>query len=100
MVSRQVGYTNIEDVHLCKIYMGISQDPITGANQSGQHFWSRVEEEYNNPNENNWVYRNAKSLKKRVQAIEKDCRKLNGCIRQVENCNPSGSSEQDIISMS
>nr|XP_016512269.1 PREDICTED: uncharacterized protein LOC107829311 [Nicotiana tabacum] len=38
-----------------------------------------------------------RSVQCRLQAIEKAVRKLNGCIRQVENLNPSGSSEKDII---
>ncbi|KAG5610878.1 hypothetical protein H5410_022159, partial [Solanum commersonii] len=32
--------------------------------------------------------------------IERAVRKLNGCIRQVENLHPSGDSEKDIVSNS
>ena len=98
MSSRGTAYLPTEDQLLCQIYIDISQDPITGRNQSGKRFWSRVEETYNESKQASWEQRTLRSLQSRMQTIEKATRKLNGCIRQVELYNPSGASEQDIVS--
>ncbi|KAL8557508.1 hypothetical protein ACS0TY_004810 [Phlomoides rotata] len=44
---RAANYCNIEDVHLAKAWLDVSQDPITGNNQSRAKFWERVADEYN-----------------------------------------------------
>ncbi|XP_059289245.1 uncharacterized protein LOC132042733 [Lycium ferocissimum] len=44
-----------------------------------------------------WEYRNKRSLECRIKVIEKAIRKLNCCVRQVENLHPSGASDKDII---
>ena len=44
---RSTSYTYKEDIHICHIYLDISQNPIVGINQSRYAFWSRVEIEYN-----------------------------------------------------
>ena len=98
MSSRSSGYSPAEDVMLCQIYMDISQDPIVGVNQSATRFWSRVEETYNANKQETWEHRSRRSLQARVQTIEKATQKLHGCIRQIENLNPSGALDQDIAS--
>ena len=98
MSLRGSAYIPAEDQMLCQIYIDISQDPITGRNQSGKRFWSRVEKTYNESKQASWEQRTLRSLQSRMQTIEKATRKLNGCIRQVELLNPSGASEQDIVS--
>ena len=45
---RSTSYTHEEDIHLCHIYLDISQNPIVGINQSWDAFWSWIEIEYNN----------------------------------------------------
>ena len=89
MSSRNSGYSIPEDVLLSQIYMDISQDPIIGAYQSSKMFWSRITDKYEEAKYDNWVSRTARSLESRMKTIEKAVRKLNGCIRQVENLNPS-----------
>lgn len=97
MSSRSAGYGAYEDVSLCEIYMEISQDPITGVQQSADNFWSRVEDAYNKSRAES-EHRTRRSLQSRWQIIEKAVRKLLGCIRQIENMNPSGASDKDIVS--
>ncbi|KZV51694.1 hypothetical protein F511_29520 [Dorcoceras hygrometricum] len=46
--ARSASYSYQEDIHLCHVYLNISQDPIKGINQSRNQFWTRVEESYNN----------------------------------------------------
>ncbi|KAL5549772.1 hypothetical protein UlMin_005003 [Ulmus minor] len=96
--QRSASYTNEEDMHLCHIYLDVSLNPILGINQSSDYFWSRVELEDNSSKP---VFltqvRNKRSLQCRMQLIFKAVGKLRGCVRQIENMNPSGASEQDIL---
>ena len=47
MSSRGQSYTTSEDIHLCRVWLDISQNPIIGTNQSKETFWKRVTSEYN-----------------------------------------------------
>ena len=98
---RSSSYTNEEDLHLCHVYLDISQNPIVGINQSKDQFWARIEYDYNNPQSEFTITqsRPKRSLQCRMQVILTAVGKLRGCIRQVENLNPSGASEQDIVSI-
>ena len=98
-MSKKTNYSPLEDEHLCQIYMEISQDPVIGTNQSLDRFWSRVEVAYNSSINDEWEKRSNRSLQSRMQAIEKAVKKLKGCVRQVENYNPSGASDKDIVSI-
>ena len=99
MTSRSFGYTIGEDVLLCQVYLDISQDPITGRYQSGNEFWSRVEENYNELRHQHLEYRTKRSLHSRMDIIAAEVKKLNGCLKQIENMNPSGASDEDIVSI-
>ncbi|XP_019238013.1 PREDICTED: uncharacterized protein LOC109218137 [Nicotiana attenuata] len=96
MSIRSAGYSVNEDILLCRMHLDVSQDPITGVNQSRDQFCGRVVDAYNNTKEDFWESHTKKSLQHRMQMIEKAIRKLNGCVRQVENLHPSGASEQYI----
>ena len=99
MSIRSSGYSISEGVVLCQVYLDISQDPITGIYQSSNQFWSRVEDAYNQARNKIWEYRNKRSVQSRIQTIKKATRKLNSCIKQVESMRPSGTSNQDIVSI-
>ncbi|KZV43130.1 hypothetical protein F511_07945 [Dorcoceras hygrometricum] len=47
-IARNASYSYQEDIHLCHVYLDISQDPIKGINQSQNQFCTRVKERYNN----------------------------------------------------
>ena len=88
-------------MHLCRVYLDVSQNPILGINQTSDHFWSRIKNEYNsNLLESVTEARGKRSLQSRWQTIKTAVSKLRECVRQVENLNPSGASEQDIVSIS
>ena len=99
MSSWSSGYSVPEDVLLCEVYIEISQDPITGVNQSADHFWSWLCDKFNIERNDGWEERSKRFVQARIQAIEKAVRKLNGCIRQIENLHPSGASNEDIVSI-
>ena len=46
MASRDIGYTNAEDVIPHENYLEITQDPIVGRYQTTDHFLERVDEVY------------------------------------------------------
>ncbi|XP_020262906.1 glutathione S-transferase T3-like [Asparagus officinalis] len=97
MSVRSTGYTVTEDVLLCQVFLDISQDPIIGRNQSRDAFWSRVEDKYNELRDQHFEMRTSRSIRSRMEIISNEVRKLNACLRQVENLNPSGASDEDIL---
>ncbi|XP_074561029.1 uncharacterized protein LOC141817248, partial [Curcuma longa] len=66
-------------------------------NQSKDQFWARIEKEYHA--DPNFVHcsRPPRSLQKRMLLMLGAVSKMKGCIRQIEHLNPSGASEQDIL---
>ena len=95
--SRGPTYTVQEDMHLCHIYLDISQNPIIGISQKKDQFWARIEADYHS----NGIHkvRPRRSLESRTATILKAVSKLRGCVNQIENKNLSGASEQDIVSI-
>ncbi|XP_073057026.1 uncharacterized protein [Primulina eburnea] len=68
--ARSASYSYQEDMHLCHVYLDISQDPIKGINQSRNQFWTRVEESYNNSRTSDMTeVRNKRSVQSRMQMI-------------------------------
>lgn len=98
LTPRSTSYTHKEDIHLCRIYLDISQNPIVGINQSRDAFWSWVEIN-NSKLEFTTQDQPRRSLQKRMQSILAAISKSRGCVRQIENLNPSGAFEQDIVSL-
>ncbi|KAJ4865964.1 Uncharacterized protein Rs2_52517 [Raphanus sativus] len=95
--SRSLSYSIDEDMHLCHVYLDVSQNPIIGINQSKDQFWARVETEYQKSEISNQQPRPRRSLQTRMTTILSAVSKLRGCVNQIENKNPSGASEQDIL---
>ena len=97
---RSTSYSNEEDQLLCRVYLDVSQNPIIGINQSSLQFRSHIETEYHMslPAHITQV-RPRRFMTARMQVINAAISKLRGCIRQIENLNPSGASEQDIVSI-
>ncbi|CAN6990150.1 unnamed protein product [Brassica rapa subsp. trilocularis] len=84
-------------MHLCHVYLDVSQNPIIGINQSKDQFWARVENEYQISEIFNRQPRPRRSLQTRMKTILSAVSKLRGGVNQIENKNPSGASEQDIV---
>lgn len=97
--NRSVSYTVDQDVHLCHVWLDISQNPIIGINQSGDQFWTRVESAFHSDSRYQHLGRTRESLRKRMQIINTAVSKLRGCVRQIERKNPSGASSQNIVSI-
>ena len=54
---------------------------------------------YNELRQQHLEYRNMRSVHSRMDTINAEVRRLNGCLNQIENLNPSGASEKDIVSI-
>ena len=96
--SRNPNYTIDEDRHLCRVYKDVSQDGEIGINQKKDVLWSRVSEAYNDKKLSYMSDRSARSVESRISLIHNATSKFKGCIQQVEYRNPSGASENDIVS--
>ncbi|KAL8530845.1 hypothetical protein ACS0TY_007758 [Phlomoides rotata] len=81
------------------MWLDVSQDPAVGNNQSKAQFWQCIIEDYTSKKpSSNMSDRNIRPVQCRMQLIHKDCKKFNGCLRQIELMHPSGANEQIIIS--
>ncbi|KAG8375131.1 hypothetical protein BUALT_Bualt10G0068500 [Buddleja alternifolia] len=97
MFSRSTNYRVDEDILLCQFFLDISQDPITGINQTKSRLWNRVTQLYNETKDASMEERSFRSLETRFKTIELGVRRLIQCIKKVELFNPSGASQQDIL---
>ncbi|XP_010512216.1 PREDICTED: uncharacterized protein LOC104788193 [Camelina sativa] len=95
--SRSLSYSIQEDIHLCHVYLDVSQNPIIGINQKGDQLWARIEAEYHKSEVCRLQPRPKRSLQTRMTSILAAVSKLRGCVNQIENKNPSGASEKDIL---
>ncbi|KAJ9565409.1 hypothetical protein OSB04_001375 [Centaurea solstitialis] len=94
---RSSAYKDNEDIQLCHCYLDVSQNPIIGRNQRKDKLWERIEVQYHSCEPFASNRRPRRSLESRMSTIQKATKKLRGCINQVQNRNPSGASEQDIM---
>ena len=81
-------FTEEEDACLCKAWVNVSEDPVTGAGQKKDNFWSRVHQKYllvcsedmevqpSDP----WSIR---SVQDRFTTLEKDVRRFNVYYAQI-----------------
>ena len=46
MRKRGKGWDLSEDEQLCKSWLAVSQDPVTGSDQKNQTFWKRIHEDF------------------------------------------------------
>ena len=95
-VSRGKAFTIIEDETLCRSWLAVSQDPITGNSQSMAIFWKRVLVNFNSQlsGESN---RNRISLTHRWSAIQKAINKFCDFLEQIQLRQQSGTTEADMV---
>jgi hypothetical protein len=91
-------FTIAEDQQLCRSWLNVSQDPVTGTGQKVTAFWKRVFEHYNEfkpPGSE----RSENSVINRWAVISQAVSKFCGCMAQIENRNKSGETLQNKVSM-
>jgi hypothetical protein len=104
--KKRAKFLEIEDINLCKAWLNTSQSPITGTNQSGPNFWSKIKDAYDaymnkiplDADEDPFMERTQQSLLDRFQrVIKKDVNYFNGFFIQRKKLNESGKNDQDRI---
>ncbi|CAL5334260.1 unnamed protein product [Camellia sinensis] len=95
-VSCGKAFTIIEDETLCRSWLAVSQDPITGNSQTMVIFWERVLVNFNSQlsGESN---RNRISLSHRWSAMQKAINKFCGFLEQIQLRQQSGTTEADMV---
>jgi hypothetical protein len=87
--QRGKGFQAIEDTQLCRSWLAVSQDPVTGADQKGTTFWDRIYEDFCHHKESG-EERSAKALKCRWTVIQTAVNKFSGAYAQIDAQNQSG----------
>lgn len=91
---RGKAFSVMEDEALCRSWLAISQDPISGNSQTTTVFWERIRQCFSSqPNVE--VNRMATSLSHRWSVIQKAVNKFVGFVDQVERRNQSGIGDAD-----
>ncbi|CAL5000719.1 unnamed protein product [Urochloa decumbens] len=96
--GRGGNYTHNEDIQLCLSWMAITFDPRIGSDQSKDTYWNRIAQHYH-VNKTFDSGRNATSLDKRWNTIQKECIRFQECIEKIERLRPSGVPHTDYINL-
>ncbi|CAO2149873.1 unnamed protein product [Urochloa humidicola] len=96
--GRGGNYNHNEDIQLCWSWMAITFDPKVGNDQSRGTYWSRIAEHYHE-NKTFSSDRNATSLEKRWNGIQKKCVRFQECIEKIERLRPSGVPHTEYINL-
>lgn len=81
--SKGCNFSKDEDVQLCKSWLSISKDPVTGTNQTASTFWESVTNDYSKYQANS--DRSLRSLQSRWGVINKAVSKFVGFLDKVSN---------------
>jgi hypothetical protein len=87
--KRTAGYTPKEDVCLCRSWLAISQDAISGTEQKGKAYWKRVTVDYHERRQLKSFKihsdRGQVSIQKRWSLIQQETNKFCGAIEHIVN---------------
>jgi hypothetical protein len=96
LLSRGKNFVQTEDEQLCRSWLNVSQDPVTGSEQKSTAFWARVHQhfvEFKTTPED----RTAGALQSRWNTIQAQVNKFCGSFAQVESRNESGKTLEDLV---
>ncbi|CAL5089832.1 unnamed protein product [Urochloa decumbens] len=96
--GRGGNYTHNEDIQLCFSWMAITFDSRVGSDQSKDTYWNRIAQHYHE-NRTFVSGRNATSLEKRWNTIQRECIRFQECIEKIERLRPSGVPHTDYINL-
>jgi hypothetical protein len=86
-------YQDHEDAQLSSSWVEVSEDPSVGTDQAGTRFWDRISKCYHNAIPQ--PPRPIGSLKGRWQLISHGVSKFAGCVKHIDQLNPSGATSED-----
>ncbi|CAN6272279.1 unnamed protein product [Urochloa humidicola] len=96
--GRGGNYNHKEDIQLCRSWMAITFDSGIGNDQPRGTYWSRIARHYHE-NKTFVSDRNATSLEKRWNGIQKECVRFQECIEKIERLRPSGVPNTEYINL-
>ncbi|EFP74891.1 uncharacterized protein PGTG_01484 [Puccinia graminis f. sp. tritici CRL 75-36-700-3] len=86
-------YQDHEDAQLSSSWVEVSEDPSVGTDQAGSRFWDRISKCYHDAIPQ--PPRPIGSLKGRWQLISHGVSKFAGCVKHIDQLNPSGATSED-----
>ncbi|KAF8714151.1 hypothetical protein HU200_028160 [Digitaria exilis] len=96
--GRGGNYNHSEDIQLCWSWIAITFDPRVGIDQSKGTYWNRIAQHYHE-NKTFVSDRNATSLEKRWNSIQKECIRFQECVEKIERLRPSGVPHTEYINL-
>ncbi|CAN6206146.1 unnamed protein product [Urochloa humidicola] len=96
--GRGGNYNHNEDIQLCWSWMAITFDPRIGSDQPKGTYWNRIAQHYHE-NKTFVSDRNATSLEKRWNGIQRECIRFQECIEKIERLRPSGVPHTEYINL-
>ena len=98
-LGRTGNYAETEDVCLVKAWESISIGSITGKDQTYGNYWQMIKDKFHQIM--SFPYgRSLKGLQGSWYTINKACSRWSGCLEQVQNAPPSGSTIDDYVNIS
>jgi hypothetical protein len=91
------GWTVQEDELLCECWTTISEDAVTGINQSAGSMWNRIHVLFKRDLPNNPADRTPDALQSRWKYMQKFLTKFNGLVMAIEREQPSGSTYESRV---
>ena len=86
---------------MCVAWMGVSQDPITGAQQNCNSYWTRIHKNFLErtayPPLNVPPVRKSNAIEKQWGAIREGVNRFHGVFDQVKTRNESGTNQVDVV---
>ena len=96
--GRAGNYTNVDDILLCNTWLQVSRDPSVGGDQSRDAYWNRMKGHFDARNMSG-IDRSNRSLRSRWSTINSDCQRWAAYQKAVDKLNPSGTNEDDRVSV-
>ncbi|KAF8686678.1 hypothetical protein HU200_043511 [Digitaria exilis] len=96
--GRGGNYNHTEDIQLCWSWIAITFDPRVGIDQLKGTYWNRIAQHYHE-NKTFVSDRNATSLEKRWNSIQKECIRFQECVEKIERLRPSGVPHTEYINL-
>lgn len=104
-MGRGCGWSDAEIAHIVRAWVYASEDPVTGIDQTAGRFKSTMFEKFkelgpNDVHDKRYGGRSAKSARAKFEEVAADVQKFRDAILRVRASNPTGVTEDEVLSMS
>ena len=99
-ITRGASFTPLEDEAIAKVWIAASEDPIVGAEQKGNDFFTKIQQLYNAKfKPANRVHKTIESVRIRCKTVHKQCMPFWSFHARICRSKPTEVSPNDIIKM-